>query len=197
MSGLSLFVIEDALTQLLEAREELTAGHPTDDTPAELAEVEKALAEYVAREVSKVDGIHSYLKYATLTAAAARQEAREYEGRARRLEANADRLKAICIDVMQTAGKTRLEGTCGRALAVQGNGGLAPLSVQEDILPPGYRLVTVRMRRDDYDLLDLESVVHRVMSDTPNHDDIRDAIRQGEDVPGAHLGERGKQLRVK
>ena len=129
MSGLSLWTIEDSLATLLGAREELLAEsqHPTPtresaEISAEIAEVEKALAEYLAREVAKVDGIHSYLRWADSNASAARVEAQQMAERARRLEGGAKRLRQLCCDIMAQRGLKRLEGTGGRVLLRRGNG---------------------------------------------------------------------------
>lgn len=204
MPGLSLWTIEESLVELLSAREELIEAladpdqnDPVGERPAELAEVEKALAEYVGREVAKVDGIHGYLKYATATAAAARQEAREMAERARRLEDNAARLKALCVDIMTAAGKKKLEGTAGRALRVQANGGLAPLVVDPAVLPAEYCDATIAVPANLLPAIReaLGSYTVRVVSSAPANERIRAALAEGP-VPGAHLGERGSHLRI-
>ena len=106
----------------------LPRRHP-DEIAAELAEVEKALTEYIHREISKVDGIHGFLRYADQTAKVAREEAAAMTERARRLEASRDRLKSLCVSIMAQSDKKRLEGTGGRVLLRKGNGGWAPLVV--------------------------------------------------------------------
>ena len=123
MSGLSLWTIEDSLATLLGAREELLAEsqqpNPTRESAeisTEITEVEKALAEYLAREVAKVDGVHSYLRWAEANASAARVEAQQMAERARRLESGAKRLRQMCCDIMAQRGLKRLEGTGGRVL---------------------------------------------------------------------------------
>src|ERR1035438_776545 len=93
MSSLSLYSIEQAFLDLLTTRERVLAGEQGPDTPAELAEIEKALAEYVKREVVKVDGIHAYLGWAKATAEEARRESVAMAERARRIEAGMDRVK--------------------------------------------------------------------------------------------------------
>src|ERR1035437_598781 len=133
-------------------------GSGQSDDAAELAEVDKAIAEYAqCREPAKVDSIHGLLKQWHITAAVARQEARESQERAQRLEANEARLKALVCQVMEMAGKKRIEGTAGRAITRQANGGMSPLVVQgwdaesekwiddPDILPDDYRYLTVRL----------------------------------------------------
>ena len=140
MSGLSLYVIEEALLELVNARDELTAeiaaasegldvSKPIDELKAELAAVDKTLAEYLLREIGKVDSIHSLLRWAKATASDAAKLAKEYTERRRRAESTVERVEAIVLDVMRSADKKKLEGTAGRSLNRQANGGLAPLQV--------------------------------------------------------------------
>src|ERR1035438_8394816 len=138
MSSLSLYSIEQAFLDLLTAREEVLAGEQGPDTPAELAEIEKALAEYCRRELVKVDGIHAYLGWAKTTAEEARRESAAMAERARRIETGMDRVKSICIEAMTMIGKKRIDGTAGRYLSLQGNGGVQPLGIQENMVPHEY-----------------------------------------------------------
>jgi hypothetical protein len=242
MSSLSLYTIEDALLQLLEAREELRAEiaadpmHPDIDADAhgvrvsaaaaELAEVEKALAEYVTREVRKVDGIHNYLWSAKVAYEAAREESARFAERARRIKDSSDRLKQLCCDVLAAAGKKRLDGTGGRYLLRKGNGGLQPLQVQEDVLPEELVDVTVRLPLNEWRALAARGIgVDRgkIVAREPANDRIRAALQEpckrcggigerpevGPDpcidcngtgkatVPGARLLERGEHLECK
>jgi hypothetical protein len=221
MSGLSLYTIEQALLDLMEAREEVleSLALPTEvnvplpeplateyrlEHEAELAEIDKALAEYATKEVAKIDSVHAWLKQATLTASAARQEAAEMAVRAQRLEAGIKRLNAICVDVMAARGLKRLEGTGGRALVRRGNGGVAPLHVDSlDILPLCYQMVTVRMSRDCWDAIKEldellgEKLVAEVKDAEPNNSRIRAALLDGQNIPGARLLERGEHLELR
>lgn len=203
MSGLSLWTIEDSLATLLGAREELLAEsqqpNPTRESAeisTEITEVEKALAEYLAREVAKVDGVHSYLRWAEANASAARVEAQQMAERARRLESGAKRLRQMCCDIMAQRGLKRLEGTGGRVLLRRGNGGLAPLNVQPEILPIELRDVVVRVRGDVAADMEREGWAFERLSDEPSNGRIRGALAAGP-VPGASLGERGESLQVK
>jgi len=205
MSGLSLWDIESALTELLEAHAELTdpAAEHGPDIAAEIAEVEKAIAEYVGREISKVDGIHSFLRYAKATAAQAREEAAAMTERARRLEAAEARIKQIACDVMAARGLKRLEGTAGRYLSRRGNGGVAPLVIQADVLPDEWRDVTValpllvwremlRMWTDQH----MERPPSHACEPTPANQRIRIGLTV-QPLPGAHFGERGEHVEVR
>jgi len=219
-SSLTLYAIEDALLGLLTAREELIEtdrliesadnlspaerGEAIAENEAEIQQVEKALAEYVAREIGKVDGIHHYLTHATVVAKEARAEAEAMRNRAVRIEANVARLKALCCDVMAAAGKKRIDGTAGRYLLRKGNGGLAPLVVQEDILPENFRDVTVRVPKQWWrellaslppEEMPGESTIVTLVDESANAR-IRECLKYME-IPGAHLGERGEHLEAK
>ena len=226
MSGLSLYNIESALLDLLTAREELMAQRGDlaqqqdwEDIDEQTVAVEKALEEYVRAEVKKCDGIHWYLTAAKQTAQDARAEARRMDERARRIENSADRLKAICCDVMRMAEVKRIDGTAGRYLLRKGNGGLAPLVVDgwdaererwatdAPVLPPIFQDVTIKMPRwlwdyavdgvpEDSELgKDLRGV--RNIKTGPANDRIRAALAAGEEVPGARLDQRGEHLEIK
>jgi hypothetical protein len=206
MSSLSLYSIEQAFLDLLTAREEVLAGEQGPDTPAELAEIEKALAEYVKREVVKVDGIHAYLGWAKATAEEARRESAAMAERARRIEAGMDRVKGICLDAMQMIGKKRIDGTAGRYLSVQGNGGVQPLGIQEGMVPGGLRDVTVKMPLDAWQAVQLHApqdpvsayavMRAKVLANEPSNGRIREALKDGP-VPGCTLLDRGVHLGVK
>ena len=206
MSGLSLYVIEEALAELLSAREDLlteTPGiRPEPERAAELTEVEKALAEYVAREVGKVDGIHGYLRAAEATEEAARAEAARFTARANSIKANVERVKRLVLDVMVMQGKKRIEGTAGRAITRQANGGVLPLVISDETaIPSDCKRATVQMPADEWEsfrehMLDIGMTLisERV---EPDQKAIREAIVDTGGVPGASLGERSEHIRIK
>ena len=199
MSSLSLYNIEQAFLDLLTAREEVLAGEQTEDTPLELAEIEKALAEYCRRELVKVDGIHTYLGWAKTTAEEARRESAAMAERARRIEAGMDRVKGICIEAMTMIGKKRIDGTAGRYLSIAGNGGVQPLGIQEDMVPEEFQDVTVRMRLDCWNTIidSLDGVPSaEILATKPSNGRIREVLKAGP-VPGCTLLERGVSLRVR
>jgi len=200
---LSLFHIEQSLLDLMAMREELAEQDPAvnPDRDAELAECERAIGEYVTREAAKVDSIHGYLKYATITADVARQEARERAAAAQRLEASAARLKQLVCDIMAQRGVKRLEGTAGRYLLRRGNGGVAPLTLQPDVLPLEYWDATIVVPASMLEMVrnlaaaNGEQVIAK--ANEPSNSRIRAALAAGEDVPGARLAERGEHVEVK
>jgi hypothetical protein len=198
MSGLSLYRIEDALLQLLQAREEILTNEQTPETPAELAQVETALAEYVTAEIRKVDGIHAYLKQAKATAEQAKAEAAEMRARAERIENGMARLKEFCLQAMQLAGMKRIDGTAGRYLLRKGNGGKEPLVVaQPELVPDEYRILTLKVRADKWDPEAFASAgLESIAASEPeiSNELIRKALEGGSAVPGAHLEARGQHI---
>ena len=127
-ADLTLWHIESALLELLDAREEA-------DTPEAVTACDEALAEYVAREVQKVDNIRGLIKHCQVVARAAREEARDQEARARAWERREERVKAFVQVVMEQFNLPRLEGRAGR-LMLKGNGGLKPLEITDPAVIP-------------------------------------------------------------
>jgi len=161
MSGLSLYTIEAALSDLLTARDEL-AEDPNAD-PAEIAAVETALGNYITQEIRKVDSIHGLLRWLKSQSEAAAAEVAELQRARGRLDRTAKRIKEMCCAVMQLADEKRLNGTAGRYLLRKGNGGLFPLQVdgwdgeswtdQAAPLPEELRMIQVTMPLDLYEHL--------------------------------------------
>jgi hypothetical protein len=197
-SKLTLWEIETGLLELLEAREEA-------QTPEAIAAVEQALAEYVTREVEKVDNIRGLIRHCEMVATAARQEARDQAERARVWEARRDRVKQLAQNVMEAHGRKRLEGRTG-SLQVTGNGGVEPLVISDPAQVPeecckyvgwirGDEWMTMLeiLTDADWSLEHFEGKLERVV----DNDRTRKAIAEQGGVPGATLGERGKHLEVK
>jgi hypothetical protein len=219
MSGLSLYTIEQSLAELLEAREDLIekratvadglppqsadAGDLEADVNAELAEVEKALAEYFTREISKADGVHYAIRAYTDVLAQAEAEKQRITERVDRLKSTLKRIKQAACEAMEVLGKKRIDGTAGRYLMCKANGGVAPLTIQPEVLPNDYRDVVIQMPHNFWFYLvgslspEEWPAGVRTKSLEPNNDRIRAALAAGEEVPGARLGERGKHLEIK
>lgn len=138
---LSLWTIENALVELIQAREEVEAAAGSPDDPydseraLELQEIDKAIAEYIRAEVGKVDNIRGFLKHAEMMAEAAREEAAAQTARARAWEKRIDAVKDRVRDVMLEAGSKRLDGRTG-AFLIKGNGGKQPLIVDNEAAVP-------------------------------------------------------------
>lgn len=125
---LSLWTIENALVELIQAREEVT-------DPQEIEEVERALQEYIRAEVAKVDRIVGFMRHAGMMAATAREESNRLAERARIWERRVERVRTLVQDVMEQSGKKRLEGE-HNTLKIKGNGGLAPLVITDEAQVP-------------------------------------------------------------
>ena len=136
-NSLTLWAIEDALVQLVGAREDTAsdAGIPEDERCEQLRVIDNALADYVHQELTKVDGVRAWLMHCRVMADAARAERAAMEARVRLWEGRESRLKGMCIVALEAAGKKRVEGKTG-SLSIRGNGGVQPLVIdQPDMVP--------------------------------------------------------------
>ena len=200
--NLALFQIEEGIERLLDMLDEADASGAL---PEEKQVIEQALAEYFRAEVKKVDGTCSAYRALTTAVSVVDEEILRLKDRRGALQARADRIKANALEAMQFHGVTKLE-TPTHSLIVQGNGGLAPLDVNGEILPDHYRDATVIVPRDmvprlietvaqhDVDLARKLSVRVDPMGYAPER--IREALKRGETVPGAVLKPRGVHLRI-
>lgn len=196
----SLWVIEDALRGLMEARESLLQDLETiqngnllqddrteEDIREQIGAVDTALTEYIQALPSKIDSIHGWLAFSKSMLAAAKFEAARFAMAAKRIETNMDRLKAYVLGVMRKAEIKRYNGTAGRYLLRKGNGGIAPLTVDgwdgKDLradapLPREYRDVVVRLPADDFDGPAISWRDCKVLAVVPNQERIREALGQ-------------------
>jgi hypothetical protein len=124
----SLLEIERSLQMLMQDREE------TQD-PEELAAIDAAIQEYVGKEIAKVDRVRSYIRYAESKVLAAKQAASDATSYAQIWENRIRRVKDAALVAMQATGAKRLEGTAG-TLSIRGNGGVAPLIIDNPELLP-------------------------------------------------------------
>ncbi len=183
---LSLHRIEDELMQLIQAREDAAAEGLM---PEELKVFDAEIDRYVAAEVRKVDGIAHAINGALAFAAEAQREADRLADRAKAWKARADRIKAATLYAMQMHGVRVLETSTNR-LRVQANGGVAPLEVNAEVLSPEYLDVMVKMPVSEAIRLELT-----FNASWPSQERIREALKRGENVIGAKLGEWGVHLR--
>lgn len=168
--NLSLWDIESALHELMDARDEAVGEE-------EIAVVDKALAEYVSQEVTKVDRIRSYLRHCLDMQNAARQEMERQKARMEAWERREKVLRKLVLLAMQAFGKKKLEGRTG-TLAVVTNGGKTPVVID---------------REEDIPIMFKPAVVTYPV----NKDMLRAALEGGREVKGAHLGPRGVHLEIK
>lgn len=193
--NLSLFRIETELEELMQLRED------PELMPEERAATEAAIAEYVNREVAKVDGIRAYLRHCEVMRDAANEEAKRQRELSTAWDARREKLMDLCYQVMQAAGKKKLEGKTG-TLQIKGNGGRQPVTITEpSLIPDEYceyvGKVAGSLWRQIIDKLPwIESTGEAEMVRTPRKSQIGDALKNGA-VPGAHLEERGSHLECK
>ncbi len=94
-----------------------------------------------------------------------------------------------------------LEGTNGRKLRRQANGGVLAVDVvQPDMIPPALQRLTVRISVADWNALmrtPQSGLIEAHVSEAePDKEAIRAVLESGGGVPGCRLKERGESLRV-
>ena len=178
MKSLTLYEIEKELVELLELREEATAEGALPD---ELALIDKQIAEYMTREVKKVDGVANAVRIYRYAAYQDLAEARRLTERANMWNARAQRVKEAALYVMGSLGLTKLE-TPRNTLRIQKNSGLEPLEVPIlENLPWRYRTVTVEIPWDDWASLpwQVDAKKNAVLkSQGYSNTSIREALKQ-------------------
>lgn len=169
--GLSLYEIESELAQMVQAREEATetlAMAPTeaDRTACQLMvdACDEAIRLYLHEELRKVDGIIAYIANEEARAEAAAAEAERLKRLSLASSRRVERLKATCLSIMQERDLKRLEGNLG-TLAVQANGGVQALEVNDAMVPDEYCQYQVTLLPDVY--RKLAPIIRRMMQYDP------------------------------
>jgi hypothetical protein len=198
-NNLSLYQIETELLDLMRYRESVAedAELTPQDQKASLEAIDKQIAEYVMREIAKVDGIAAYLRECAARAVIHEEEADRLHELAKAWFARHDRLEAITLRVMQQTGATLLEGRTS-TFKVKRN----PPSVdvaQPDLVPLDYRRITVTMNAGLWNRLISVLVSERgapvladllackKTNDEPVKTEIGKELKQGISVPGCRL----------
>ena len=201
----SLFVIENTLSDLFEARAELIAEvafteEQIENKQRSLEEVDKAIAETVLAELKKVDNISRFLLELKARREAIGREVERLEEISTACENTERRIKDMCLQIMRDTDTKKLEGRIG-TLKRQANGGVQPVEVvQPELVPDRFIRVTMRMTAEQASEClrrmgkDLEGV--HFVSREPDKEAIRQALEAGEGVPGSRLEPRGEHLRV-
>lgn len=126
-----LYGISRELIELIQFRDEETLeGSP------ERAAADGAIAEYVGREVSKVDGLRAYVRHCDAMATSAAAEVAVQQSRAASWQARKETLKSMILSIMVAQERKRFDGSTGYFI-VKGNGGLKPLDIRDETLVPG------------------------------------------------------------
>ena len=209
MNSLTLYDIESKLAELLAIEASIFEDEEIneDDRALALASINKEIEAYFAREVKKVDNIANAIRAFQSASTDAAREADRMFKRAAKLQRVADRIKDNAIAAMQAHGIKRVE-TPTNVLRIQGNGGLAPLVIDDPAkLPLGLKVATMKLPGDTLAWLTrvigemdgapaaLSFILRAEHTLEPDNERIRAAITEGEEVP-AHLGERGQHLRL-
>lgn len=129
-----------------------------------------------ARE-DKIDAYVSMIRNTEARAEARKAEAKRIADLAKTDEAKADRLKASLKAHFEATGTTKMN-TKRFALSLAKNGGKQAIVVTDEAALPAHFL-------------------KQIITTKPDQDALRDALAQGEQIPGVHLAERGTSLRIK
>jgi hypothetical protein len=156
----------------------LEAGEMTDEQATEV--LYQALIHTEGELKDKVQSYAVMIRQFEAHAKARKDAADALAQSAKSKQANADRLKATLKYALETLDMTKVE-TELFTVAIQKNGGVQPLIIDEDATT---------------DNVDAEFVTHRIVADF-NKDFIRKMLEQGEDLKFARLGERGTSLRIR
>jgi hypothetical protein len=134
VTSLSLWHIEEAISQLMDMREEATDAE-------EIAVIEGELVKYAQQELRKVDNVVGYLKHCAMMESTAKEEATAQAERARLWHERAARLKRACQAVMETfvgGERKKLEGRAG-VIVLKGNGGRQAVTIADaELIPEEY-----------------------------------------------------------
>lgn len=219
--NLNLYVIEESLEMLTEARELAEAEGDSEALKVIDGEIEK----YLTKEAAKVDSYAGLIRRTILEAEVCKAEAHRLLDRAKAAQADVDRLKQTALTVMERFGVKELK-TPTNTLRVQANGGVRPLEITPGAVPREFQEVTIVMRAPDWDAMEnavgASLLKWKSFESNPDNQAIREALTQrvpcpecrkndemdiycprcegigtiANPIPGARLLERGKHVRV-
>lgn len=171
-NSLSLYQIERELDELLQLREDLNDGVtvPLEEREA----VDKQIADYIGRELRKVDGIAHAIRVYGVAQRAAHDEASRLEAREAALANRVAYLMRATTAVMQQHGIKRLE-TATNVIRIQANGGVQPLEVSEGLKPEEFHDVTITVSLDLWIAM-LAAINHATLD--PEHQQELDQTRR-------------------
>ncbi|SFA71186.1 siphovirus Gp157 family protein [Selenomonas ruminantium] len=136
-----------------------------------LESIECELKEKCANGIALIKSLEQY-------AAAYKQEKQRFERQQAVLENRIKRIKEWYRQNLDAMGKTKVPTKYG-VMSVQNNGGKAPLKVDNQSLIPEEYLTVVPEHKE------------------VNSEALYAALKEGAVVPGAHLEERGRSLRIR
>jgi hypothetical protein len=195
MESLTLYSIEMQLLELVAYREDLLSGEFDMDESErrELLKVaEDRIKEYVTKEVAKVDGIAAMLREFEKREAIEKEESQRIAARAKRWAERKANLESMCMSIMQSMGKEKLDGKHS-TLALRKCPPSAEI-VQPHLIPSENMRVSMTVTLAEYDgiISELPSTLASVLiksrtNPEPMKEAIRKALKAGEGVPGARL----------
>ena len=199
---LSLYHIDSELAALLDYRDERISDTEDPATAEEIAAVDGQIAVYMQALPAKVEGVAAMFRKWASQRQAVKDEIRRLSSIFDHIENKEKRLKSYVADILAmqpepAEGCRKLVGNGGSVLMLKGNGGLAPLTVQEDILPEEFKKITVTLPLavwNDINVADGWALNFKI---EPDNTGIREALNAGLDVPGAHIEPRGTHVEVK
>lgn len=155
--SLTLFEIEKALVELMEARE-----HPDMDEAGRQA-IDAQVREWMGAELTKVDACRGFLRNAENMIAGHKEEAARQLSLAASWESQRDYLKGCVQGAMEAAGKTKVEGRTGY-FALKTAGG------KQAVVAPNGGPVDPNMIPDEFCVLEgsISAVVWRALCEA-NH----------------------------
>ena len=196
-----LFEIADDLCTYMETLE-MVKEDATHD-PEQVKELQAQIDRLGSELVKKAENIAGVLRRIKNECELIAAEEMRLTARRIAFEKAAKWLKSYTMSVMREKGMPYLK-TPTVTLAIQGNGGIQPLVIDGEV-PPEFKDITVKMPMIVFTVIcreledGLYSDVRRDIKQValePSQARIREALARGQDVPGAHLGERGKHLKI-
>lgn len=217
IAGLSLYHLDTELTSLLEYRTAMMEDDPRP-TEKEVDAIDGEIRAYMAALPKKVDSVAHVIAHMQSQVNLAKAEIGQISARQRRFEEDIKRLKNYATEILEKQpepkrGPKTLVGITA-TLVLKGNGGLAPLVIDNpSLVPPEYCRLEGWIREDVWQwLMDLGRKDFRKdcpspnwmapgatfgLARVPNNELIRRGIEESNGVPGAHLESRGKHLEIR
>jgi Siphovirus Gp157 len=185
-TSLSLYQIEFELAELLSVRDQAEAE---GDSEA-LVAIDAQIAAYKIAEPRKADSYIAVMFRASAKIDACDAELDRIKAIRKREQDLLDRMKANALAAMQNHGVKEIRGSL-HSMRVQNNGGLLPLEISA-----WPKDSSGRFAPQPYDGTGALPASFMKLLAVPNTEAIREALKRGEEVPGAKLLERGSHLRV-
>lgn len=214
ITGLSLYHLDTELTSLLEYR----AERLNENVPPPIEEIEAIDGEiraYMEALPRKVDSVAHVIAHMKAQVAFAKSEIGKIAARQKQFEADIKRLEGYAAAILEKQpepkrGTTKRLVGANATLILKGNGGLAPLVIDDAaMIPPEYCRLEGWIREDIWAwLMELGKKdrptaywtepgatfgLARVLS----NDLIRRGIEEAGGVPGAHVGNRGSHVEIR